>query len=87
MAYIPALDTFASFFSCPRHPRFLTLSFRNSAQVAVHSLLASRIFFNLRECDKQIHSFGDEFSLEPLRYRGRTTDDPTLVQTEVVHVT
>jgi len=58
----------------------------DTAQVAVHSVLASRIFFNLRQCDKQIHSFGDVFSLESLRYRPQSTvGAPT--RAEVVHIT
>ncbi|KAG6374877.1 hypothetical protein JVT61DRAFT_3606 [Boletus reticuloceps] len=57
----------------------------DTAQVAIHSVLASRIFFNLRECDKQIHSFTDEFSLDTLRYRAGSTVGAT-TQAEVVHV-
>lgn len=57
----------------------------NSAQVAVHSVLASRIFFNLRQCDKQIYSFGDVFSLQSMRYQARSTVGAT-TQAEVVHI-
>jgi len=57
----------------------------DTAQVAIHSVLASRIFFNLRECDKQIHSSTEEFSLETLRYRAGSTVGAT-TQAEVVHI-
>jgi len=58
----------------------------DTAQVALHSVLASRIFFNLRECDKQIHS-SDDLSLEPLQYRAHSTDDTIFTtQAEVIHI-
>ncbi|KIK76383.1 hypothetical protein PAXRUDRAFT_835385 [Paxillus rubicundulus Ve08.2h10] len=44
----------------------------DTAQVAIHGLLASRIFFNLRECDERIHHGGTESSditLVPLHCR------------------
>jgi len=42
----------------------------DTAQVAIHGVLASRIFFNLRECDERIHNgcSGSDISLEPLEY-------------------
>lgn len=42
-----------------------------TAQVAIHSVLASRIFFNLKECDERIRGGGAEpdISLDTLRYR------------------
>lgn len=68
-----------------------SLVFRNSAQVAIHGLLASRIFFNLRECDKQTQSFGNEdIALETLRYRAQSTvgaaTQLTTQATEMIHV-
>jgi len=53
----------------------------DTAQVAIHGLLASRIFFNLRQCDRQMTSFGDEFSLEPIRYQARSTVGTTQAET------
>lgn len=59
---------------------------RYSAQVAIHSVLASRIFFNLRECDKQVNSFEDELSLDTLHYRVEQTGDIS-TQVETIPVT
>ncbi|KAF9224472.1 hypothetical protein BS17DRAFT_779861 [Gyrodon lividus] len=47
----------------------------DTAQVAIHGVLASRIFFNLRECDERIHDSGSEFggiSMTSLHYRSRS---------------
>ncbi|KIJ11467.1 hypothetical protein PAXINDRAFT_171778 [Paxillus involutus ATCC 200175] len=53
----------------------------DTAQVAIHGLLASRIFFNLRDCDERIHHARTESSdmtLVPLHYRshGSTSQSP-----------
>jgi len=56
----------------------------DTAQVAIHSVLACRIFFNLRQCNKQMYSVGDELSLETLRYRGRSS---VITNTRTVPVT
>jgi len=42
----------------------------DTAQVALQSAFASRIFFNLRECDERIHhgGSGTEMSLDPLQF-------------------
>ncbi|KAF9236424.1 hypothetical protein BU15DRAFT_50055, partial [Melanogaster broomeanus] len=46
-------------------------SFVHSAQVAIHGVLACRIFFNLKECDTHIRygEYGPDLSLVTLRFR------------------
>ncbi|KAF8835906.1 hypothetical protein BDN67DRAFT_377504 [Paxillus ammoniavirescens] len=42
----------------------------DTAQVAIHGVLASRIFFNLRECDERTRDgrSGSDMTLGPLEY-------------------
>jgi len=57
----------------------------DTAQVAIHSVLACRIFFNLRQCNKQMYSVVEEVSLATMRYRARPLVN-TLARTEPVVV-